>query len=64
MRKFNFLGMQFIVRLRIIQSGWSIGRLDKSIKVELGKLVIYKMNRNTFHSITSIVDRKGQVTVA
>jgi len=64
MRKFKFFGIEFIVRLRIKKSGWSFNRLDQSYKVQLGRLVIYKMDRGTFNTMTSIVDNQGSVTVS
>ena len=64
MKKLNFLGVQFIVRVRVAKSNWSIKRLDQSVRVELGRLVIYKMDRNTFNAMNGIVDRQGQVTIA
>ena len=64
MKKLNVFGVQFIIRVRISKSNWSIKRLDQSVRVELGRLVIYKMDRNTFNGMNGIVDRKGQVTIA
>jgi hypothetical protein len=64
MKKLNLFGIQFIVRVRVAKSNWSIKRLDQSVRVELGRLVIYKMDRNTFNGMNSIVDRQGQVTIA
>tara|TARA_R110000751_G_scaffold47361_1_gene106131 strand:- start:119 stop:325 length:207 start_codon:yes stop_codon:yes gene_type:complete len=64
MKKLNFFGVQFIVRVRVAKSNWSIKRLDQSVRVELGRLVIYKMDRNTFNGMNGIVDRQGQVTIA
>ena len=63
MKKLNLFGIQFIVRVRVAKSNWSIKRLDQSVRVELGRLVIYKMDRNTFNGMNSIVDRQGQVTI-
>jgi|TARA_R110000772_G_scaffold6351_1_gene22209 hypothetical protein len=64
MKKLNLFGIQFIVRVRVAKSNWSIKRLDQSVRVELGRLVIYKMDRNTFNGMNGIVDRQGQVTIA
>ena len=64
MNKLNIFGMEFIYRVRSIKSVWAVDRLDKSLRFQLGKLVIYKMDRGTFWNIKSIVDRKGMVTVA
>ena len=64
MNKLNIFGMEFIYRVRSKKSEWAVDRLDKSIRVQLGKLVVYKMDRGTFWNIKSIVDRKGVVTVA
>ena len=64
MNKLNIFGMEFIYRVRSIKSVWAVDRLDKSLRFQLGKLVIYKMDRGTFWNIKSIVDRKGIVTVA
>ena len=55
---------EYIYRVRSNKSVWAIDRLDKSIRFQLGKRVIYKMNKGTFWNIKSIVDRKGVVTVA
>ena len=64
MKKFIFLGIEFIVRLRKQKSGWSFNRLNQSYKVQLGRLEIYKMDRGTFNTMTSIVDNQGSVTVS
>tara|TARA_R100000935_G_scaffold7022_1_gene15140 strand:- start:914 stop:1108 length:195 start_codon:yes stop_codon:yes gene_type:complete len=64
MKKLNLFGIQFIVRVRVAKSNWSIKRLDQSVRVEIGRLVIYKMDRNTFNGMNGIVDRQGQVTIA
>jgi hypothetical protein len=64
MKKLNVFGVQFIIRVRISKSNWSIKRLDQSVRVELGRLVIYKMDRNTFNNMNGIVDRQGQITIA
>ena len=64
MKKLNLFGIQFIVRVRVAKSNWSIKRLDQSVRVELGRLVIYKMDRNTFNGMNGIVDRQGQVTIS
>ena len=64
MNKLNIFGMEFIYRIRSKKSEWAVDRLDKSIRFQLGKLVIYKMDKGTFWNIKSIVDRKGVVTVA
>ena len=60
----KLFGIQFIIRIRVAKSNWSIKRLDQSVRVELGRLVIYKMDRNTFNAMNGIVDRQGQVTIA
>ena len=59
MKKLNVFGVQFIIRVRISKSNWSIKRLDQSVRV-----VIYKMDRNTFNNMNGIVDRQGQITIA
>ena len=64
MQKLNVFGMEFIYRTRQFKSVWAVDRLDKSNRFQLGKLVIYKMDKGTFWNIKSIVDRKGMVTVA
>ena len=64
MNKLNIFGMEFIYRVRSKKSEWAVDRLDKSIRFQLGKLVIYKMDKGTFWNIKTIVDRKGVVTVA
>jgi hypothetical protein len=64
MNKLNIFGMEFIYRTRSIKSVWAVDRLEKSIRFQLGKLVIYKMDTGTFWNIKRIVDRKGVVTVA
>ena len=64
MNKLNIFGMEFIYRVRAVKSVWAVDRLDKSIRFQLGKLVIYKMDKGTFWNIKTIVDRKGVVTVA
>jgi len=64
MNKLNIFGMEFIYRVRSKKSDWAVDRLDKSIRFQLGKLVIYKMDKGTFWNIKTIVDRKGVVTVA
>mgnify|MGYP003119413919 FL=1 len=64
MRKFKFFGIEFIIRLRKQKSGWSFNRLDQSYKVQLGRLVIYKMDKGTFNTMTSIVDNQGSVTIS
>ena len=64
MNKLNIFGMEFIYRVRAVKSVWAVDRLDKSIRFQLGKLVIYKMVKGTFWNIKNIVDRKGVVTVA
>ena len=64
MNKLNIFGMEFIYRVRSLKSEWAVDRLEKSIRFQLGKLVIYKMDTGTFWNIKSIVDRKGVVTVA
>ena len=62
----KFFGWQaeYIYRVRAVKSVWAVDRLDKSIRFQLGKLVIYKMDKGTFWNIKTIVDRKGVVTVA
>ena len=64
MRKFKFFGIEFIIRLRKQKSGWSFNRLDQSYKLQLGRLVIYKMDKGTFNTMTSIVDNQGSVTIS
>ena len=64
MRKFKFFGIEFIIRLRKQKSGWSFNKLDQSYKVQLGRLVIYKMDKGTFNTMTSIVDNQGSVTIS
>ena len=64
MRKFKFFGIEFIIRLRKQKSGWSFNRLDQPYKVQLGRLVIYKMDKGTFNTMTSIVDNQGSVTIS
>ena len=64
MRKFKFFGIEFIIRLRKQKSGWSFNRLDQSYKVQLGRLVIYKMDKGTFNTMPSIVDNQGSVTIS
>ena len=64
MRKFKFFGIEFIIRLRKQKSGWSFNRLDQSYKVQLGRLVIYKMDKGTFNTMTSIADNQGSVTIS
>ena len=64
MKTFKFLGMQFIIRVRDELSLWSFRRLARSYRIDIGRVVIYKMDRNTFHSMNGIVDRRGEVTIA
>ena len=64
MKKLNVFGVQFIIRVRISKSNWSIKSLAQSVRGELGRLVIYKMDRNTFNNMNGIVDRQGQITIA
>ena len=62
--RIKLFGIQFIIRVRVSKSNWSIKRLAQSVRVELGRLVIYKMDRNTFNNMNGIVDQQGQVTIA
>ena len=64
MNTLNIFGMEFIYRVRAVKSAWAVDRLAKSLRFQLGKLVIYKMDSGTFWNIKSIVDRQGVVTVA
>ena len=60
----KFFGMECIYRVRSKKSAWAVDRLAKCLRFQLGKLVIYKMDRGTFWNIKSIVDHHGAVTVA
>ena len=64
MKTLNIFGIQFIVRVRVAKSNRSMKRLAQSFKIEMGRLVIYKMDRNTFNGMNGIVDRQGQVTIS
>ena len=63
METFNIFGMEFVTRPRNFKSSWGLKRLAKSWRVDLGKRVFYKMDKGTFHSITSIVEKGNGVTV-
>jgi hypothetical protein len=64
MKTLKLFGIQFIIRVRDELSLWSFQRLAHSYRIDMGRLVIYKMDRNTFNNMNGIVDRKGQVTIA
>ena len=64
MRSFKLFGVQFILRVRKNLKKWAITRGERSIRIDLGKVVFYKMGRGTFWSMTRIVDNKGTVSVA
>ena len=63
--RYKIFGREFIIRLRKYKSLWKFPhRKTMSYRVDIGRLVCYLYDQNSFHNLNRIIDNKGKTSVA